>query len=740
MSLMRFVAGLEVLIEKRVHRFIEDATVDGRRAWILKRLGDGHVEAFPVSRLRRLFDEGDLKKHHTEADGTAAQREAARRKRVHVLDDLPKKDADRRKVRGEFIRRVRARVGAGGMHAKAGTDANGKPVTLLERALADVSVEMREHLKTKQRPERVVSQSTYYKWLALAPDPEDPRGLEGDFSSRGRRHQLHPVVVEATNAVMLGLITNAQDKRSAGKPATITMGAVKDDIENRLKLERLNAPGLAEELRVPSDPTLYRYWNRFPAYDRMVAKMGPSRARREFRFIRGHEAPEAPFETVEYDETAMPFFFYDEIHRVPLGKAHLCPVLDVATRAVGGFYVGFEPFSDLTMMCALRHAASLKSYVSAEYGDRITNDYLPGGMFRCVALDNSRQAWGGTLKAVAGALDCDRVWLPPRTPWFKPIVEGFFKLLNTLLLRELPGFDLGKGVDRVDYDPARNACIGLRHFLLIFHKWLLDVYHVRSQEGLGDRSPDERWRELLKNGEPGLLDSRDDLDSLFGVVREGTLDHRGVQFETIRYRSDDLANLILAHGVKKRVRFKINPTDLLHAMVWHPRAQGWVPAKAADENYAQGLSLRVHQLVRQHTRRKGRVENASAHLLGLSELRELIADSLPQARSIGANAAIARAMGLGTQNLLGRIDHQGRLGPASGPWEGQRLNPWAEPAPKTLPAPPPAGAPAGGPRDADCPAPAAGGGAGRPSPAPSRAVRPRKIFEADDSLSSPTRK
>ncbi|MDO9714344.1 hypothetical protein, partial [Paracraurococcus lichenis] len=577
----------------RLVEFIDRGEPNEPPAWFLRRLNRSETVLFTVAVLRRMFDEGQLKRLYTTADGHAADGEVMRRRHAYVPDDLPPADRRRREVRAEFVKRVQARLGLRGAHARLGPDVDGKPDTLLSRALAEVSREMAADLKgiglrNRRKPEdadkasqppkgkpgdeepdepvHLVDQSTYYRWLQRY-DPEDKRGLEGDFAARGNRNQLLPAVKEAMLAAMRDAIEQAKDKRQVGKVATVTMASLRSSINQALAPKRLQSPELREELVPPSAPTLHRHWKTFPAFDRACATMGLSRARREFRFIRGHEHPEAPFELVEYDETHMPFMFVDEVHGVPLGMGNLCSALCVATHSCGGFNISFEPFSDMTMMSTLRHAVSLKSYVAREYGGRIRNEYLPGGMFRCIGIDNSKPAWGKTLKQVARTLDCDRMWLPPRTPWFKPVVEGFFRVLNQLLLQEMPGFTLGRAIDSKDYDPRVSACIGLRQFLFLFHAWICDIYQVRRQEGLGNRSPNECWRELLVNGEPGLLDSADDVASLFGVVRTGTLDHRGVRFCNIRYGSPELQGLRLDRGARQNILFKIDPANLLHVRV-----------------------------------------------------------------------------------------------------------------------------------------------------------------------------
>lgn len=728
MALMRFSAGLEVRIGAEVHRFVDSGTdAGGRQGWILKNVGSGDARLFSRVELAALFESGALKAHHTDGEVVAAQREAARRRRVRATDDLPPADARRRRARAEFLRQVREMVGTSGMHATV-HGGTGGPTTMLKRALREVSQHTGEELRLRKNADGSFvppSQATYYRWAALAPDPEDLRRLQGDFCARGRRNRIHPIVRETVLSVMRDALALARDKKAVGRTPVLKMGIMRDDIDRALSSERAMRPELAPSLAMPSLPTLHRIYGEFPAFDRAVAKHGLSKARRDFRFVRGHERPTGAYELVEYDETRMPFFFIDERHGIPLGNGTLCAAVDVASGALGGVHVSFEPFSDLTMMSTLRHACSLKSYVGTMYPG-INNPWHQGGMFQCIGIDNSKQAWGKTLREVSSTLDCDKIWLPPRTPWFKPLVEGFFRLLNDMLLNELPGFNLWGKFDRTDYDPAKNACIGLRTFLYIFHKWLLDLHHVRAVEARGNMSPNQLWELARSVSDPGLLDSHDDLESLFGVVRVGSIDHRGLLFENMRYRSEELRDLRITSGARKQIRFKINPSNLLHVRFWHPVAKAWMTAVAADEAYADGLSLHVHKLVRKHTREKNREENAENHRVGLTELRAMIAATAPQALTSATGAAVARFIGAGTQNLFAGMDHLGAFNPAPGLLlPAHRLSLSADTVHLTSPDGTAAADPAPGPATGDA-------GSGMPLPQASR--RPVRAFKADDSL------
>jgi hypothetical protein len=182
------------------------------------------------------------------------------------------------------------------------------------------------------------------------------------------------------------------------------------------------------------------------------------------------------------------------------------------------------------------------------------------------------------------------------------------------------------------------------------------------------------------NGGPRLLDSQDDIETLFGIVRTGTLDHRGLRLEGLYYSSDDAWQMLLQKGLAKRggasmpVKFKFNPMNLGQVRVLEPRHGAWIPATALRSDYANGLSLYVHRLVRKHNRNRGRKEDDEAYLVGRAELHALIREVLPQNLSTSVNAAAARVLGVGTHMTFGALDRLGNRFPGVGPWEGRPLS------------------------------------------------------------------
>ena len=301
-----------------------------------------------------------------------------------------------------------------------------------------------------------------------------------------------------------------------------------------------------------------------------------------------------------------------------------------------------------------------------------------------VTFDNGLCQWGKTIETVGLDLNMTIQFARPRTPWFKSRVEGSFRLLNTKLLQEMPGFVLGREIDKKDYDPVRQGCIGIRHFLYIFHAWLVEIY-LQQPQGMLVQTPASLWEEGTRHYPPDFLPRRHDLDLLFGVLREGRLDHRGVVFENLRYHSPDLHGLRKRVGAKLDVQVKIDPSDLGNVHVRLDRSSGWVRAEATDQGYARGLSLHRHKLNLRNARDKFNDTSVEGLRRAQAFMHELIADALPAAMSIRTNSLIARTLGIGTQHIFNKLDHNGALSDLSGPFSGHSLNPFAATKPKSTP-------------------------------------------------------
>ncbi len=608
--------------------------------------------------LARLYVEGRLVPDYAVKDRDAPDNVS------RLLEDLPQPDQDRANLRLSILRRAAALLEM----IPAGARAEG-----IHRALALASHEF--------GLERPTSRASYYRWRGKL-RRGDICDLAGRFHDRGRR-PLAPLVREVANEVMGEAVQLASQPRN---PEIKSLTWMRGEIEARLAERNfLRCEAGQEPLAPLKRSTFYAIWNARPAHERDIWKHGRRETRALYRRPSPNPAmrPMLPLDLGEYDETRLPIFFFDEVTLAPLGRPLLAWIVDAVTEMPTGFYLGFEPAGDLTFAATVRHACLPKTYVGEVY-PQIVHPYRGHGRHRHFTFDNEAAVHGRTADLITKDLLSHFSIAPSHTPWFKSRVEHAFHALNQQLMQELPGFVLSRHLSPSEYDPTQNGCIGLRFFLFIFHAWLIDVYCQQPTEC--GRTPDERWSDGTAQWSPDLLSRAQDLDILFGVVRRGRLDHRGVVYENLWYFSDELQDLRLQTGHTQDVSVKINPSDLGAVHIRHPREDRWVRAQARRPDYAAGLSLHCHIL---NAKEAGPgTFSVDALLRAQARLRELVSENASIALSIQAAALGARFNGIGTQHVFNNLDVEGRLGALTGPFRGQSLNPL--PPGTVLPSDPPA--------------------------------------------------
>ena len=668
-----FAPDVRVIIGTKKYSFVERSVLDGKLTWVVRHLRDGSLTSFTEAELARLYDEGELEydAEYLEAQLDGKKKRARREKRLAELSD---KDKARRKTMKAVLDGIEKETGNRGLFAT---------VELPGGAMTTVLAQLLPKVCADAGMTKTISVSAFRRWKKWREDEENDQRLLGDMSSRGRK-PMDPKTRSVVVTAIQEHLHECANKNKAGERPTFSMQKIKTKLAEKLKIEALHnrdAPS-----KPPSNSTLYRILRQFPSYDVDVARLGPVRARTLYRGNKGHEEVRAPLDLVEFDETLLDLFLFDEIWRIPLGRPWLAWWIDRYSRSILGFYVGFERPSDVVISGSLRHCCSLKSYVGKEY-PVLKGEYLQGGLPRRFRLDNGFSQWSQTVEGIAHDIDADYDFCPVKTPWFKSGVENSFSVLNSLLLKEIPGFVHKRGeIDIGDYDPLVNGCIGFRHFLFILHAYIVDFYHAGLTETKLP-APNLLWEEGKKIQAPGMLDRAADLDVIFGIKRVVRLDHRGVRFVNIWYVSEELHEIRRACGQVLDVRISINPIDLGKVHAWHPKAECWVPAYST-KGEGKGISLHMWKLLEQVKRSKAWTDD-DATLRAMSFMHEIIGDCVRHAQSVRIGSLAARAVGLGTEHVFSHLDHDGNLGALTGPFQGRPINPFSAVKPEILTPPPP---------------------------------------------------
>ena len=326
--------------------------------------------------------------------------------------------------------------------------------------------------------------------------------------------------------------------------------------------------------------------------------------------------------------------------RLPIGRPTLTLATDRYSKMPFGFDVSFQPASYLTVMRCLRHGILPKPDCQARYGT--VHPFPVYGLPETLVVDRGMEFVGTSLETALGMLGVIHEVMPGRTPWYKGGIERFFRTQNQGLLEGLARIHLGRRSSaQAEYDPRQDACISLEAFQQLLHIFLLDIYAQRWHHGMED-IPMRRWNEARSAGlAPTLYHDADELRIILCASATRTLTRQGIAWETLRYHSPALAQL-RQRGGEQTVRFRYDPDDLGEIYVFDPEG-GWLTVPALHPEYARGLSLYKHRVIRQQVLRDHQ-QSVDIQALAQARLRlqQVVSEEFARTRSTRGRKRAAR--------------------------------------------------------------------------------------------------
>lgn len=509
-----------------------------------------------------------------------------------------------------------------------------------QRITGDIDNRVAEIKKAQQMghmPKKPVSRVSIYRWLNdFIRSGQDIRALVPQRRKRAAEiRQEKPNHVER---IIQEVIAERYFVRERVKIDDILHEVVlRIDIQNRQLPEELH-------LTSPSRTTIWRRIGELDERQKLIAKKGQRVAKSEMTQFGRMEPPRFPLERVEIDHTPTDIFVVDEDDNLPLGRMTLTYCLDVATRYPLGFYLGFEPPSYLTVAACLHHTMLPKPDIKTLY--KTANDWLACGVPNVLVVDNGREFIGPSLRDACLSLGILLQQLPVRTPHFKGAVERTFRTINTGLLHTLPGTTFSNFQLKGDYDSLHFASLNRHDLYQAMHIYLLDIYAESFHRGLG-AVPARRWEQALAEGFlPRVPADPEELAILLGRIEERTIQPYGIDFQSIRYNHEELA--LLRHRLKKpgnghtRVKIKYLPDNMGSIYVLDPFEQRYIEAPALDQNYAQGLTLWSHQIIRRLVLEEQDRVSAKALAIAKRKIQEIVNDSKARSRKKQTRKKMAR--------------------------------------------------------------------------------------------------
>ncbi len=243
------------------------------------------------------------------------------------------------------------------------------------------------------------------------------------------------------------------------------------------------------------------------------------------------------------DHSLLPIWLLDE-HGKP-AKPWLTVVLDDYSRAVAGYFVGFQRAT------ALQTALTLHQAIWRKEDPRWHVCGIPSTFY----TDNGSDFISKHLEQVAADLKMTLIFSLPGVPRGRGKIERFFGTVKQMLLPELPGY-APKGSTEV------MASLILPEFEARFCSWLLSDYHQRLHEET-KQAPQARWE--AGGFLPRMPDSLEQLDLLLLTVAKG----RKVHSDGIHWSGRHYLDTTLAAYVSEEVTIRYDPRDVGEIRVFH---------------------------------------------------------------------------------------------------------------------------------------------------------------------------
>lgn len=473
-------------------------------------------------------------------------------------------------------------------------------------------------LKAK-RPDLVqLSLATVYAWsLDLDRADGDVRAVVPNFTGRGGRGNARG------SAAFEWALGSAIEVVRADTSLKIRPF----DLEDRARRFLISTVGEQQALAEMGSRSKIarRMRTEFTAYEIALRNKGEKAAKREFGTWYPRDRAGSPNLVVEFDDKDSRVFLIDERSTLPIGRGYVTSGVDQYSGVPMGTSISELPRSTWSALCALTNAIKPKDPQAPEFALVNTPvDY--SGKMAIPVFDNALFNHANEIEIAAREIPIDPAWSRPFTPREKSVVEDFNGAMDEGFFSKEAGYGGPKGTtDRLD-EGARCANAFVGDFIQRLNKWMYDDHcNSPGADGLTRR---QRWHEGMR-----LFRPRYPVD-IHRLELVPTLRHRlrlragSLRFTGLIYQNDHLKKLGHTLGPTAFIDFRFDPRNLLYVYVLDPIARLLFVVPNANPEYASGLTLYQHRLLRKMARQRGRSNPSIPQLMEEKEaLRTLVAQT-----------------------------------------------------------------------------------------------------------------
>lgn len=256
-------------------------------------------------------------------------------------------------------------------------------------------------------------------------------------------------------------------------------------------------------LEAPSLGTVTARIKSISARELHKRKYGAESARQKFEARPGKLEVDIPLRKAQIDHTLVDVILVDEENREPLGRPWLSVLIDIYTRVILGYYLGFNSPSALSVACAITHAAFPKASFLGRLG--LPSEKYPFyGCPKIIHMDNANEFTSRKLIRALSIHNIKPEWRPLGKKHYGGHVERLIGTLMTTEVHFLPGTTLSNPVMRRGYNSERCAALTFKEFSRWFARQVI-VYHNTIHSSI-KKTPAQAWDEYftLKDGTIGF--------------------------------------------------------------------------------------------------------------------------------------------------------------------------------------------------------------------------------------------
>ncbi|OLQ81705.1 integrase [Photobacterium proteolyticum] len=395
----------------------------------------------------------------------------------------------------------------------------------------------------------------------------------------------------------------------ATKVPEVVSGFMDKAIEQVISVEQINVNNAFRRVRrkvrqynlthntlhkYPSYEAIRKRVKKLTPYEKLAAKKGERVAKREFRRMGKKILTESILERVEIDHTWLDLFAVHEKYRVPIGRPYLTQLVDCYSKAVIGFYLGFEPPSYMSVALALKNAIKRKDQLLSQYPS-VQKDWVCYGIPDLLVTDNGKEFLSADFIRACDSLFINVHQNKVDTPDNKPHTERQYGTTNTSLLNDLPGKAFSNYLQREGYNAIDEASLTLNEIKEIYLNWLVDIFHPKSNSR-GTNCPNVTWKQAARVWPPNEFAGTDEeLDFCFAKLETRSLRKEGIRLDTeLYYSSDRLAEYRGRKGDHKAT-IKYNPNNMGFIWVLDEDNESYFKVPAIDYEYASEVTLWLHK-------------------------------------------------------------------------------------------------------------------------------------------------